>query len=625
MRTFDCPSCGAQYGTDQVEPGTLFTCGSCDAEVTAPKAATPSGAKRPHTVVRSTPPNIKSMGKRKGSSKGAKQGLLIGGALVLVGAIVAIVISNSGGGTAEQGPGGENAPPTISAEQRVNDALQAARADNKPATASEAFDAYKRLQAVVEEWVATRVPGDATTALRKRAFELRDLAKDIDPNYGPYREERGDVSYGDRLASLVDADFLDEVERKEVRKVHESLSGLGAKDHGWIPTKEMERAFAIEAKFDEKIKANAALKQSPFFTEAQKMIASTVAELDQRMSAVDIGTWQGVEVRIVEPYVFFVQKDAGWDALQVALSRSAELIALQDTIIAEYPDMKLKAVDRPVPVLYFRNHNMYQQYAGNVGSGALAHFEPMTGRMAIHDSSDHTTRQHEGTHQLMWFWTERDAATNMNPGLRSYWFQEGIAEWYSSSSRTLKPDGTYEYQVGLLEAGRMASFGMMGTSQTLGAGAARPAFNLKELIQTTYGDRERIGTEGRTGYIYAQGWFLVYFLNHYNVDNEGYVVVGAKGKYADRYRNYMRAELAGDTGLDVFMKQMELDEDGLRAMSDEYWRYAAYINRKVSLKQVDKKKRLVAWDKYVNQRGEFVGEKEDDRLPELPDYAPKPW
>jgi hypothetical protein len=245
--------------------------------------------------------------------------------------------------------------------------------------------------------------------------------------------------------------------------------------------------------------------------------------------------------------------------------------------------------------------------------------------MAIHDSSDHTTRQQEGTHQLIWFWTARNPATNLNPGLRSYWFQEGVAEWYSSSNRYVKPDGTYGYKVGLIEAGRMNDFGHMPTKTTIAQGAARPGFNIKELIQTRYADREKIGAEGRTGYIYSQGWFMIYFLNHYNVNSEGSVVVGAKGKYVDRYSNYMRAELAGETGLDVFMKHMELDEEGLRKMSEEYWRYSAYIAKKISLKQVDLKKQLIPWNEYENKRGEKVGEASDDLLPPMPDYAPAPW
>jgi hypothetical protein len=581
-------------------------------------------SKRAPTIVRSTSDHQAALrGKGGRASKSSSKGLWIGAGIFVVGAVIALVIANSGGGGNSEVPDDE--PVEVAPAVLLADALKVLGADKEPSTAQESYDGYEALLRKVDQWVADRVHIDAINGMRKRALELREKTKDLDPDFAAYRNARDEVRYDDRLKPLLEAEYLSDLEKVTVKKVHDSLARIAAKEQGWIPKSEMEKAAEVEKQFEEKTKDHLALTGSPFFAQAQKMIETTVAELDQRMAAVDGLTWEGVEVRIVEPYVFFVQKDSGWDALQVAISRSQELLALQDTIIEEYKDQGLKPVDRPVPVLYFRNHTMYQNYAGNQGSGALAHFEPLTGRMAIHDSSDHTTRQHEGTHQLMWFWTARNPATNLNPGLRSYWFQEGVAEWYSSSNRYVKPDGTYGYKVGLMEAGRMRDFGHMPTKTTIGQGAARPGFNIKELIQTRYADRDRIGTEGRTGYVYSQGWFMIYFLNYFNVTDAGSVVVGANGKYADRYQNYMRAELSGETGLDVFMKHMELDEEGLRKMREEYWRYSAYISNKISLRQVDDRKQLIPWDEYVNKRNEKVGEPKDDLLPPMPDYAPDPW
>ena len=95
-------------------------------------------------------------------------------------------------------------------------------------------------------------------------------------------------------------------------------------------------------------------------------------------------------------------------------------------------------------------------------------------------------------------------------------------------------------------------------------------------------------------------------------------------KYADRWREYVKSELRGQTGLSVFMEKMKLDETSFKQLSDEYWRYARWVNKKMSLKATISK-RVIPWDKQKNRRGEVSGEKKDDLLPEVAPADIPPW
>jgi hypothetical protein len=119
--------------------------------------------------------------------------------------------------------------------------------------------------------------------------------------------------------------------------------------------------------------------------------------------------------------------------------------------------------------------------------------------------------------------------------------------------------------------------------------------------------------EVKIGLVYAQGWFLIYFLNHFNVDENGMVNIGAKGKYADGWAEYLKAELTGKTGRKVFMECLKLDDAGVQKMNGEFREYFDFVMRKRNLGQVQDKK-LIPWDQYVNQKGKKTGEKEDDFL-----------
>jgi hypothetical protein len=193
------------------------------------------------------------------------------------------------------------------------------------------------------------------------------------------------------------------------------------------------------------------------------------------------------------------------------------------------------------------------------------------------------------------------------PPKQSFWFQEGIAEWFGGSNRIPKGDG-WEYETGVLLEGRLSGWRQLEKDQ----------FTLDEPLQQTYAKRNEYIMAGPAGQtkiqlVYSQGWFLIYFLNHFNVDASGMVTIGKRGKYADGWGDYLKAELSGKTGKKVFMESLKLDDAGLAKMNEEYLAYFNFVMKKLNLGQVREKK-LVAWDQYVNQRGQKTGEKDDDLL-----------
>jgi hypothetical protein len=210
---------------------------------------------------------------------------------------------------------------------------------------------------------------------------------------------------------------------------------------------------------------------------------------------------------------------------------------------------------------------------------------------------------HEGTHQVF----DKYTKNMLKHEKQSFWFQEGIAEWFGGSNRLQGPDGAWRYETGMLLDGRLDSWRALENG----------AFSLDELVQQTYAKRNDYiaspGGQSKIGLVYAQGWFLIYFLNHFDVGPDGLVRIGKRGKYADGWDEYLKAELNGRTGKKVFMECLKLDDAGLAKMDAEFKNYFEFVMRKRNLGQV-KEKKLIPWNEYVNKKGVKTGEREDDLL-----------
>lgn len=607
MMQFACPHCGAEYGTDQVAPGTTFTCGACNQTLTAPAAppaaAPPAAAPMPSAPKRTAPVRKAPAPAKSG---GPNKGVLIGGVVVAVVAVIGLAIAFGGNGDGGDQPK-EKPDPLIPARAFITEVE--GRHDVR--TAQGAWDAMTELEHRASAWRKQDKDREAISALDRKAIELKTATLKLDTNFAPARERRGERRYQDELLRFAQAEFLQSADKILAQRAHDKLKRLTRKGNGWGKKALFEEADALVARLEPMLSARAELEGSAFGKAAKALEAPTLADLDERFKDwAEDGKWPGAVMRIKKPFVFFVQKDDSWDPQNVANSRARELAALQDIIMAEFKDdLDLKPVEVPVPVLMFRSYKMYQKYSGAIG--AYAHFEPTTGRMAVHDACSHTTIMHEGTHQLMWFWRKGGPTKLFDAGNRTYWFNEGIAEWYSGAARRRNADNTgWEYEIGRLQMERASNLSRYMTKND-----CKTLFNLRELIQTRYHHRAKIRRTHREGHIYSQGWFLIYFLNHFNVDAEGNVVLGKKGKYSDRWRKYVKGELEDKGGLEDFMKAMELDDASFKQLETEFWRYAAWINKKLNLKAV-KNGQVIPWQEQ-EVRGRKVGAKRDDVLSEV--------
>lgn len=674
--SFSCPACGAEYSTDQVSPGLTFTCGSCQEAVTAPAAAeVPATGNAPAAAEATARPSARPAGRgpaaRSGAARppaarpgagrpaaggdarragggagrprtpapaktpGSKKGVIIAaGAVVVIGIVIAVVMSGgdqgggggkagtSGGGSASGAPKGTPAPaPAISdplADARA--AIDAALKKHDTGAADGAWKAAEELRALEQSWKTGGRDAGAVAALATEVERLEGEVLKRDPDHAGVRKARGQRRYEDELAEFTTVEWLPERERDEIRSVHERLKDA-AREGGWARADWFKDLDRLLPGLLEKKKEQAELETSPFFTKTKALKQEIEADLDRRFAKQDKTPFSGVVMAIARPFVFFVQKDEGWIPEKEAHRWKKTLKALEGLIRRDYGTaLNLKPIEDPVPVLMFRNYQMYLKYSGQEEekAKAFAHFEPMTGRLAVHDDCDHLTIMHEGTHQLMWAWTERDSQTSANPAFRSYWFQEGIAEWYGGAFRTVKADGSEDYELGRLHMGRIDNIRQRQGKETAGT-----LFNLRELLSARYLDRPRIEKEGRVGELYGQGWFFIYFMEYFNVDAEGMVKPNTPGKYKEKWMKYVQEELLCRTGPEVFMKTMGFDEKAFDEMETEYWRFLAYILRKINLGEVVDN-RPIPWDQKKHKKsGAIVGEKTDDTLPPLdPEIVP---
>ncbi len=628
---FPCPHCGAVYTMDQVSPGDVFTCGECQETVTAPSPATPRPPVKGKAPAR-TAPGKSSAARVVSNQPQARGGARKSNAIVPVIAAVVVALGVGGyfafGGKADKPSnnsgtptsGAPGAPSGPAAPERAKAVIDALVAGHPLDSATGSYAASQALSAKAAEMKSAGTDRPVSDLVQAEAKKLRDQVLVLDPNFQALRDERGEVRYADTLVEFLDAAWLLETDRIEAKRAHDKITKAGAKSGGWVPKDQLAPVEELLAKLVPKRDARNSLESTPFFKLARDLEADVKADLEQRFAGVAAGQYRGVIVSVEKPYVFFIQADPSWDPVQIAKSKSRDLKALEDIILQEYGEaLDLKPIEEPVPVLFFRNYDMYKKYAGLPDdTTTLAHFEPMTGRLAVHDNCDVPTIMHEGTHQLMWAWTERKTKDGTIMMARSYWFQEGIAEWYGGATRIPKSTGGFDYEIGRLHAGRMSNIRSLQTS-----GGREKLFKLKELLTRTYGHRPKLEKDGRTGALYGQAWFFIFFMNHFNVDAEGYVDPEKPGQYQAKWREYVKAELQGRTGIKTFRDVMGMTDEDIEKLEVEFWRYFDYVQRKISNFQV-KDKQLIRWDKWRNKRGEANGDKADDLLPPLdPTNIPK--
>lgn len=489
--------------------------------------------------------------------------------------------------------------PTFDAAKRVSEFKK----ETGSATAPGLWTLVKKIDDEAKVWKEKKAPDSAIEELmQSRELAVDEIVK-INPDHAEARAARGEVKYNDELEPFFDAPYLSDSERDLVRKNRLSITTRAGENAGWISKKlyDMQVAPLVD-KLSLQQKAAESMAASDFGRSAKSMEAETLTYLNKQLEGK-----AAFRAFIHKPYLIFVEENPGWSPQAEAKGLFSPLKAILEAFMKEFGGLGLAPLDVPVPVLYFVSEERYREYnksIGNTGMNVLAHYEPGSGRLALNRGVNHEVIIHEGTHQIFDKYTK-----NMLPHPKqSFWFQEGVAEWFGGSNRLQDKDGSWTYETGVLLDERLTSWRSLESSQ----------FKLADLLNQTYGKRNEYLLQGgagqaKIGLVYAQGWFLIYFMNHFNVDATGLVRIGEKGKYADRWSEYLKAELQGRTGKKVFMEMLKIDDAGLETMHKEFVDYFNFVQRKKNIGQV-KSKKLVAWDKYVNLKGQKNGTREDDLL-----------
>ncbi len=533
--------------------------------------------------------------------------------VVVVGAVIFFMTRGGNDPKPTPGPNDKGAAPVAQTPDKpqapVYDAAKTItelRTEIGDKSADQLWKLSKKLQAQGDAWKEKGAPPEAVTKLTDEAIICLDKVVELDPSHAEARAARNEVKYSGELDPYVNAKYVTESDRELVRQNNLQVSVKAKETNGWISRSMfdsrvkpiLDRYTKIRADYEE-------MEASPFGEKARALEKTTIDDLSK--------IFQGklaFEAYVQKPYMVFVEVSPSWSPQNEANSRFNELQSLNRTYMKEFAALNLKPVEQPIPVLYFTSPERYEEYNKGTGKGAmkaLAHFEPDTGRLVLNRNVDHEVVLHEGTHQLF----ARYSETQMPFALRSYWFQEGVAEYFGGSNRWLDKNNEWFYEVGVLQMGRLGSIRTYDDK----------LFTLGELLSTTYTNKgiwEKSGSMVKIELVYAQGWFLIYFLNNFNVDAKGLVQVGARGKYKDGWDRYVRGELAGKTGKKAFMEALGLADDAaLAALEKEYRAYFEFVNHKANIGQV-KDKKLVPWKDYVNKRGEKTGEEADDMLVKPP-------
>ena len=113
--------------------------------------------------------------------------------------------------------------------------------------------------------------------------------------------------------------------------------------------------------------------------------------------------------------------------------------------------------------------------------------------------------------------------------------------------------------------------------------------------------------------VYAQGWFLIYFLDHFSADAHGIVELGAPGVYRDAWLRYLKREMDGASGKAAFLEALAPSGVDLAKLEREMNAYLDCVIRKVAKGHVRDQK-LVRWNEVEAAGSRPAAAEDDDRL-----------
>jgi hypothetical protein len=249
---------------------------------------------------------------------------------------------------------------------------------------------------------------------------------------------------------------------------------------------------------------------------------------------------------LFRPYLLMVEKDPK----QKSVDRAYEVVQLLRMLEETWRRRYAKEIDfsgqmAAPPILLLKSREAYETYNRRnetkfVPVLSAGHYEPWEPRrMVIYKSDPEQERVvifHEGTHML--FDHKNSAKDAETANKQSMWFSEGIAEYFGGHG----PSGERDPVTGapLWEPGRIndTRIGAMDVARKF-----KMLITFQDLISTTRNEWARRNAKEQmwSQMIYAQGWALVYYLNH-----------AENGKYQKDFVEYMKLELNGKSGMDTF-------------------------------------------------------------------------
>ncbi len=368
----------------------------------------------------------------------------IGGAAVL--AIALFFVFKGKDKPEDVGPTPPPAP-TYDAQKKIADLSRAFPANDGDG----AWALAGMLDREAEAWEMKKAPADMVASLRAEAAKAREETVRLAPDHAEARAAREEIKYGGELEALMAAAWLPEFEREAIRKTHLGLLKNAA--GGWIKRKEhADKVKPLLDKWGAETKRREEMMASPYGKAAQVLLDSTLADLHKLFD--DTIKFQGF---IEKPFVVFVEENASWNPSQAAKTCVDPMLELEQTFFDQFSKYGLTRLETPVPVFYFRSRESYADYGKRktgqpTSAMVLAYYEWDSQRLVLHAECEYTTRIHEGAHQLFAGYAKRPAGVPLSEHFpkQSYWFHEGIAEWFGGSNR-INDGGKWRYEIGQLQ------------------------------------------------------------------------------------------------------------------------------------------------------------------------------
>ncbi len=593
MLRVDCPSCGAGFDVD-FPVGTEFACGSCGGTVVVPGAAPPPRVVRPAARPGSTPkpmpspivrPAAKAATPRQPveapaeapvrtplrgttlhrttgtvpmrKSSGEKKfplplPALIGAGVLVVGGILAVVLSaGGGGGGSNRGDPGQTpeAPkvPTPPADPYVALKKRAEAEGGLALLLDFGEQAWKKMEAAKsakQDIEARRFESDARWAYRQV------VAKN--PDHDVAQSRLGNVLFDKAVVERYlktpslrqyETDLqilLEELEEKRLK----------GKSKLWLPETDAygKRWKELVGRIEKNVATESAKEKDPFYKEAESLGQSVIRRL--RRAEPDVNflrkgvTGEPFVLMPHKPYVFIIQRDVSGGEDRTASDWGSVMDALQESFYSRYAEKTgLLAMSRPTPILVLRASEEYTKYNRMDDASrritSAGHYEPSTNLLVVYRSraeQELDTLFHEGTHQIV-EWGMKTAGTDK--GLRqALWFSEGIADFFGGHGKEYDKDlGRNVFIPGRLNKERIETL-----AKSKETGSLFPLAELLDYRRYDYVQDNADPTKSiRVANAYAQGWGLTYLLNNWQ-----------DGKWKDRFVTLVKREFAGDSGKAVF-------------------------------------------------------------------------